>query len=265
MTLWVLLLVTLQSCGRGVAAHDPIDPHVRLAISRRPDDAPRGRSRRSASSTASRVSRSTSCGSALALTGPRQWSSPGPEGRGRACRKLAERVKAQAVAVRAALEGPAWTTARSAFTRRCGRWVRPRCPRRRRVRGAFQLIDDHSRYALASHTAAGETAKDAIAVFDEAVAAHGVPQRPPPESSTSTRCSARSMPSTRSHRSSSPATATSPATRSSSPTSTARSSPTPPDPLPASAAYRQRSTRQKTADEPGRVADALTPQPSPMS
>jgi transposase InsO family protein len=41
----------------------------------------------------------------------------------------------------------------------------------------FQLIDDHSRYAVASHVAAGETAKDAIAVFDKAVATHGVPQR----------------------------------------------------------------------------------------
>jgi transposase InsO family protein len=41
----------------------------------------------------------------------------------------------------------------------------------------FQLIDDHSRYALASHVAVGETAKDAIAVVDKAIAAHGVPQR----------------------------------------------------------------------------------------
>jgi putative transposase len=41
----------------------------------------------------------------------------------------------------------------------------------------FQLIDDHSRYALASHVAWGETAEAAIAVFDKAVAAHGVPQR----------------------------------------------------------------------------------------
>ena len=41
----------------------------------------------------------------------------------------------------------------------------------------FQLIDDHSRYAVASHVVSGETAKDAIAVFDKAVAAHGVPQR----------------------------------------------------------------------------------------
>ncbi|WP_454788165.1 integrase core domain-containing protein [Mycolicibacterium lutetiense] len=41
----------------------------------------------------------------------------------------------------------------------------------------FQLIDDHSRFALASHVAWGETAKAAIAVVDKAIAAHGVPQR----------------------------------------------------------------------------------------
>ncbi|WP_140011556.1 DDE-type integrase/transposase/recombinase [Nocardioides plantarum] len=41
----------------------------------------------------------------------------------------------------------------------------------------FQLIDDHSRYAVASHVASSETAADAITVFDKAVAAHGVPQR----------------------------------------------------------------------------------------
>jgi transposase InsO family protein len=41
----------------------------------------------------------------------------------------------------------------------------------------FQLEDDHSRLAVASHVAWSETAKDAIAVFDKAVAAHGVPQR----------------------------------------------------------------------------------------
>ena len=41
----------------------------------------------------------------------------------------------------------------------------------------FQLIDDHSRYAVASHVAWGETSAAAIIVFDKAVAAHGVPQR----------------------------------------------------------------------------------------
>lgn len=41
----------------------------------------------------------------------------------------------------------------------------------------FQLIDDHSRYALASLAAAGETAQAAITVVDKAITAHGVPQR----------------------------------------------------------------------------------------
>lgn len=41
----------------------------------------------------------------------------------------------------------------------------------------FQLLDDHSRYAVASLVAASENATAAIAVFDKAVAAHGVPQR----------------------------------------------------------------------------------------
>jgi transposase InsO family protein len=38
-------------------------------------------------------------------------------------------------------------------------------------------IDDHSRYAVASHVAAGETVEAAIIVFDKALAVHGVPQR----------------------------------------------------------------------------------------
>lgn len=41
----------------------------------------------------------------------------------------------------------------------------------------FQLIDDHSRYAVASHVAFGETAKDAITLVDKGITAHGVPQR----------------------------------------------------------------------------------------
>lgn len=41
----------------------------------------------------------------------------------------------------------------------------------------FQLIDDHSRYAVASHVAWSETAQGAMAVFDKAAAIHGVPQR----------------------------------------------------------------------------------------
>lgn len=41
----------------------------------------------------------------------------------------------------------------------------------------FQLIDDHSRLAVASHVAWGETADDAVTVVKKAIAAHGVPQR----------------------------------------------------------------------------------------
>jgi transposase InsO family protein len=41
----------------------------------------------------------------------------------------------------------------------------------------FQLIDDHSRLAVASHVADGETSGAAIAVMAKGIAAHGVPQR----------------------------------------------------------------------------------------
>jgi putative transposase len=41
----------------------------------------------------------------------------------------------------------------------------------------FQLIDDHSRLAVATHVAWGETSVGAIAVVSKGIAAHGVPQR----------------------------------------------------------------------------------------
>lgn len=41
----------------------------------------------------------------------------------------------------------------------------------------FQLEDDHSRLAVASHVAEAETAAGALTVFRKGVAAHGVPQR----------------------------------------------------------------------------------------
>jgi putative transposase len=41
----------------------------------------------------------------------------------------------------------------------------------------FQLIDDHSRFAVASHMAQAGTVSAAIVVFDKVVADHGVPQR----------------------------------------------------------------------------------------
>jgi hypothetical protein len=41
----------------------------------------------------------------------------------------------------------------------------------------FQLIDDHSRLAVASHVSWGETSVGAIAVVSKGIQAHGVPQR----------------------------------------------------------------------------------------
>ena len=41
----------------------------------------------------------------------------------------------------------------------------------------FQLIDDHSRLAVASHVAWGETSEGAITVVKKGITAHGVPQR----------------------------------------------------------------------------------------
>lgn len=41
----------------------------------------------------------------------------------------------------------------------------------------FQLIDDHSRLAVASHVALGETSQAALAIVNKGIAAHGVPQR----------------------------------------------------------------------------------------
>ena len=41
----------------------------------------------------------------------------------------------------------------------------------------FQLQDDHSRMAVASHVAPGETAQDALRVVKKGIASHGVPQR----------------------------------------------------------------------------------------
>ncbi|GGK92857.1 hypothetical protein GCM10007382_11310 [Salinibacterium xinjiangense] len=46
-----------------------------------------------------------------------------------------------------------------------------------RKRVIFHLIDDHSRLAVASHVAWGETSAGAIAVVSKGIAAHGVPQR----------------------------------------------------------------------------------------
>lgn len=208
-----------------MAANEPIDPRVRLAISQWPDDAPRGAvstfcaehgiSRKSFYELRKRV-RKDGPAAVLEPRTRRPKSSPS---------KFSDEVKDQAVAVRAALEasgldhGPISvhdkmhamgleqvpSTAslarifREAGVARLEPKKKPRSAWRRFVYPApnacwqldatgyaltggrtcviFQLIDDHSRYAVASHVAWSETAEAAITVFDKGVAAHGVPQR----------------------------------------------------------------------------------------
>ncbi len=208
-----------------MAANEPIDPRVRLAISQWPEDAPRGAvTTFCAEHHISRKSfyelrRRTRLDGPAAVLEPRSRrpaSSPA---------KLTEEVKAQAVQVRAALEasgldhGPISVHEkmkamgldvvpsvaslarifREAGVARLEPRKRPRSAWRRFVYPApnacwqldaaeyvltggrkcviFQLIDDHSRYAVASHVAWGETVMDAIKVVDKGIAAHGVPQR----------------------------------------------------------------------------------------
>jgi putative transposase len=208
-----------------VAANEPIDPRVRLAISQWPDDAPRGAvstfcaehgiTRKSFYQLRKRVK----------LDGPAAVLEPRTRRPESSPSKLSDEVKAQAVAVRAALEAsgldhgpisvhdkmhamglprvpsPASLARifREAGVARLEPKKKPRSAWRRFVYPApnacwqldateyvlsggrtcviFQLIDDHSRYAVASHVASGETVKDAIIVVDKAIAAHGVPQR----------------------------------------------------------------------------------------
>ncbi len=208
-----------------MAANEPIDPRVRLAISLWPDDAPRGAvSTFCAEHGISRKSfyelrkRAQVDGPAAVLEPRSRRPKASPS-------KLTDEVKAQAIQVRAALEAsgldhgpisvhdkmqamgvePVPSVAslarifREAGVARLEPKKKPRSAWRRFVYPApnacwqldateyvltggrrcviFQLIDDHSRYAVASHVASGETARDAIAIFDKAVAAHGVPQR----------------------------------------------------------------------------------------
>jgi putative transposase len=208
-----------------VAAHEPIDPRIRLAISQWPDDAPRGAvSTFCAEHDISRKSfyelrkRARHDGPAAVLEPRSRRPKTSPS-------QVTEDAKQQALDVRAALESsgldhgpisvhdkmqamgldPVPSTAslsrifRQAGVARLEPRKKPRSAWRRFVYPApnacwqldateyvltggrtcviFQLIDDHSRYAVASHVASGETADAAITVFDKAVAAHGVPQR----------------------------------------------------------------------------------------
>jgi len=208
-----------------VAANEPIDPRVRLAISQWPERVPRG------AVTTFCVEHGISRKSFYVLLARARAEGPAAvlEPRSRRPRtsptRLPEEVKAQAIQVRAALESsgldhgpisvhdkmqsmgldPVPSIAslarifREAGVARAEPKKKPRSAWRRFVYPApnacwqldgteyvltggrrcviLQLIDDHSRFAVASHVAWGETSQAAMAVFDKAVAAHGVPQR----------------------------------------------------------------------------------------
>jgi len=208
-----------------VAANEPIDPRVRLAISQWPVDAPRGAvTTFCAERGISRKSfyqlrrRAVDEGAAAVLEPKSRRPATSPT-------RLTDEVKQQAVAVRAALESsgldhgpisvhekmrtmgltvvPSVASLARIFREtgvaRLEPRKKPRSAWRRFVYPApnacwqldateyvltagrkcviFQLIDDHSRYAVASHVAWGETVLDAIRVVDKAITAHGVPQR----------------------------------------------------------------------------------------
>lgn len=201
-----------------------VDPRVRLAIARWPDDAPRG------AVTTFCAEQGISRKTFYVLR--RRALEEGPaavlEPRSRRPRtspsRLPEAVRSQALDVRAALErsgldhgpisvhdkmasmglkapSPAWLARlfRREGVARAEPSKRPRAAWRRFVYPApnacwqldateyvlaggrkaviFQLQDDHSRLAVASLVAPGETSQAAIDVFDRGVAARGVPQR----------------------------------------------------------------------------------------
>jgi putative transposase len=204
---------------------EPVDPRVRLAIAQWPDDAPRGSVTTFCAEHG--IARKTFYairkralieGQAAALEPRTRRPAVSPT-------RITVEVKAQAVAVRAALEQsgldhgpisvhekmralrmepvPAVSSLarifRDAGVARLEPRKKPRASYRRFVYPApnacwqldgteyvltggrkcviFQLIDDHSRFAVATHVAWGETSAGAIAVVSKGIAAHGVPQR----------------------------------------------------------------------------------------
>lgn len=201
-----------------------VDPRVRLAIARWPDDAPRGAVTtfcaeqgiwRKTFYVLRRRALEEGPAAVLEPRSRRPRTSPS---------RLPDQVRARALDVRAALErsgldhgpisvhdkmaamgleapSPAWLARifRQEGVARAEPSKRPRAAWRRFVYPApnacwqldateyvlaggrkaviFQLQDDHSRLAVASLVAPGETSQAAIDVFDKGVAARGVPQR----------------------------------------------------------------------------------------
>jgi transposase InsO family protein len=207
-----------------MASNDPIDPRIRLVISRWPDNAPRGAV--TAFCNEYNLSRKTFYKlRRIAVTeGPAAVLEPKSRRPRTSPTRITDEVKQHVVNVRDALEesgadhGPISVfdkmtdmgmnppsvasigrifrdtgaaveqprkKPRSAFKRFV--YPAPNClwqidgTERHLANGTtctiFQLIDDHSRLALASHVDTGETAAAALTVVTKAVAAHGIPQK----------------------------------------------------------------------------------------
>jgi len=208
-----------------VTSNQPVDPRVRLAISQWPDDAPRGSV--SAFCAEQGISRKTfyELRRRARQEGPAAVLEPLSRRPRSSPTRLTDEVKAQAVAVRAALEASGFDHGpisvhekmramgldrvpsvaalarvfREKGVARAEPRKKPRAAFRRFVYPApnacwqldgteyplaggrtcvvFQLIDDHSRLAVASHVAGSETAAGALAVVKKGIAARGTPQR----------------------------------------------------------------------------------------
>ena len=207
-----------------MSKNEPVDPRVRLAISRWPDDAPRGAV--STFCAEHGISRKTfyAVRARAREDGPAAVLEPRSRRPKTSPTQITDEAKQQAVDVRAALErsgldhGPISVhdkmkqmgitppsvaslarIFRETGVARAEPKKKPRAAYRRFVYPApnacwqldateyvltagrkcviFQLEDDHSRKAVASHVADSETAEAAITVFVKGVAACGVPQR----------------------------------------------------------------------------------------
>ncbi|MGP5655955.1 DDE-type integrase/transposase/recombinase [Candidatus Corynebacterium faecigallinarum] len=208
-----------------MAPNDPIDPTIRLAISRWPDDAPRGAV--TAFCTEYKISRKTfyKLRKIAVDEGPAAVLEPKSRRPHTSPSKITDDKVYQALNVRDTLKEsgadygpisvfdkmtdmgltePASIASLGRIFRNTGAapeqpQKKPRSAYKRFVYPApncmwqidgterylangricviFQLVDDHSRLALASHVDTGETARGALAVVSKAIAAHGVPQK----------------------------------------------------------------------------------------
>lgn len=208
----------------GMSAHEPVDPRVRLEISRWPADAPRGAV--TAFCAEHSISRKTFylLRRRGVLEGPAAVLVPKSRRPHHSPTRIGEDVKQQVLAVRAALEESGWDSGPiSVFDKMTSMGLEPpsiaslgrifrekgaaRAEPKKKPRSAFrrfvypapnacwqldateyvlaggrtcvifQLEDDHTRVAVASHVAHAETSEGAVAVFRKGIAARGVPQR----------------------------------------------------------------------------------------